>query len=111
MSDDGSRAGLDRAAAAYLERLAQAAAPAITELSPAEARAAKHAAVGELSGPTEAVGAVVERVIPGPVRLRVYKPLGEENAIPALVYLHRSGWVVGSLDSHDASRRALAART
>ena len=33
--------------------------------------------------------------------LRIYRPAGAAGALPALVFFHGGGWVVGSLDSHD----------
>lgn len=40
----------------------------------------------------------------GPVRLRLYRALGtgEAEILPALVFLHGGGWVLGNLDTHDA---------
>ena len=43
------------------------------------------------------------------IALRLYRPAGE-IALPLLVFLHGGGYVVGSLDSHDALCRDLAAR-
>jgi acetyl esterase len=54
---------------------------------------------------------VSDRVMPGPetaLRMRVYRPFGAEAAPPAIVYFHGGGWVVGDLDTHDGSCRALA---
>ncbi len=40
----------------------------------------------------------------GPIPVRGYRPIGIEagEVLPALVYLHGGGWVIGDLDSHDA---------
>lgn len=40
----------------------------------------------------------------GPVRLRLYRPAqtSAEAVLPCLVFMHGGGWVLGSLDSHDA---------
>jgi acetyl esterase len=54
---------------------------------------------------------VVERRIPGPagdIPVRIYRRLGRPEAVPAIVYLHGGGWVVGDLDTHDGSCRLLA---
>jgi acetyl esterase len=54
---------------------------------------------------------VTDRRIPGPeteLPLRVYRPFGSGHEPPAIVYFHGGGWVVGSLDSHDASCRLIA---
>jgi acetyl esterase len=47
---------------------------------------------------------------PGPVALRAYRPAGSkpEAALPALVYFHGGGWVIGDLDTHDVLCRQLA---
>lgn len=42
------------------------------------------------------------------VGLRLYRPLENHTAAPALVYFHGGGWVLGSLDSHDHICRMLA---
>jgi acetyl esterase len=51
----------------------------------------------ELAGP--------ERALP----IRIYRPLGSEGRrLPALVYLHGGGFVIGSIDQSDADCRWLA---
>jgi len=47
---------------------------------------------------------------PGPVALRAYRPLGAkaDEQLPALVYIHGGGWVIGDLDTHDVLCRQLA---
>ncbi len=60
-----------------------------------------------------------DRAIPGPngpIRMRIYRPaLPAEAApgasLPAFVFFHGGGWVIGSLDTHDGVCRALCART
>ena len=64
------------------------------------------------------------RTIPGPdggtpdIPIRIYRRFGSrdrrgraDRRPPAIVYFHGGGWVVGDLDSHDASCRLLAAVT
>lgn len=45
----------------------------------------------------------------GPVPLRAYRPLGSAPGavLPALVYFHGGGWVIGDLDTHDVLCRQL----
>jgi acetyl esterase len=43
----------------------------------------------------------------GPLGLRVYHPAPGER-LPAVVFLHGGGWVIGTLDSHDGLARRLA---
>lgn len=54
---------------------------------------------------------VVNRAIPGPesdLPVRIYRPFGLGATPPAIVFYHGGGWVVGDLDTHDGSCRALA---
>ena len=58
----------------------------------------------------EPVSTVEDRLIPGVAGkqpIRVYTPAGD-GPFPLLVYFHGGGWVVGSLNTVDASCRALA---
>ncbi len=102
---------LDPEVREYLDRLAAAGVPPVTELTPAEARRNTEAAAPGLFGTVEPIGAVVERTLPGPIRVRVYEPPGDERDRGVLVYFHGGGFVTGSLDSHDGVCRALAAAT
>lgn len=102
---------LDPDAERYLERLAALGAPPITELAPADVRLAAEATAAQVFGPTDAVGAVFDQALPGPVRTRVYQPAGGARDLPVLLYFHGGGWVAGSLDTHDGVCRALCART
>ncbi|MFC5187572.1 alpha/beta hydrolase [Actinomadura harenae] len=73
----------------------------LTELrSPVERRALPH--VGDLD-------------VPGPggaVPVRLYRPVPRAaGPLPALVYLHGGGWVLGGIESVDAACRDLAAET
>ena len=59
------------------------------------------------------VGEIIESSVEGPagpVPVRIYRP-GDERPLPALVYLHGGGWLVGNLDSHDKIMRLLALRS
>jgi acetyl esterase/lipase len=44
----------------------------------------------------------------GAIPLRLYRPA--RGVLPALIYFHGGGWVVGDLDSHDAICRQIAAQ-
>jgi len=45
----------------------------------------------------------------GLVRLRLLRPAGSAGTLPALVYFHGGGWVLGSPDTHDRLARDLLA--
>jgi acetyl esterase len=58
----------------------------------------------------EPVARVENRTIPGPageIPVRIYTPEGS-GPFPILVYFHGGGWVICSLDTHDALCRSLA---
>lgn len=58
---------------------------------------------------------VTDLLIPGPegapeLPVRVYRPYEEEparGAVPTVVFFHGGGWVLGSLDTHDSTARAM----
>jgi acetyl esterase len=78
-------------------------------MTPAEARAQTEATAAKAL--RKPVGAVEDRSIAAserPIGVRIYRP-DERAALPAIVYFHGGGHVVGSLDSHDATARALCA--
>lgn len=58
----------------------------------------------------ESIATVEDRAVAGPrgdVPVRVYRPELKDTP-PVLVYFHGGGWVLGSLETHDAICRALA---
>jgi acetyl esterase len=97
---------------ALLDGLAQAGGPAMTEVSPTEART-MFKALTAFDQP-EDVARVDDRLIPGPVDVpvRVYTPASAVGGdAPLLLWLHGGGWVIGDLDTADATARALANRS
>jgi acetyl esterase len=63
---------------------------------------------GEI-GPGDPVLDVADHQVPvdgGEITVRAFRPL--EGVLPAIVYFHGGGWLLGSLDSHEAVCRALA---
>ncbi len=90
----------------------RAAAPALHELTPEQARQTM-AAWRPQGLPLEPVVQVHDMVVPGPagdVPARGYLPNDDPRDLPTLVYFHGGGWVLGDLDSHDAVCRALCNR-
>jgi acetyl esterase len=87
--------------------------PPIWELALDEARHGVDAETLEMFGPVDEVAVVEDRLIDGPggpLRIRLYRH-AVAGPLPALVYFHGGGWVVGSLESHDPVCRAIALRT
>ena len=97
---------LDPQAQAVMDQVAALGFPPNHTVSPAEARAnnsARHRAPGP------EVSRVEDRSIPVPdseIPVRIYTPAGS-GPFPVLVWFHGGGWVVGDLDSADATARHL----
>ena len=86
---------------AMFEALAEEPGPAITELTPEQAREMYR--MMRPANPELVVGAVANRTIPGPhgdVPMRIYTPEGT-GPFPVLVNFHGGGWVFGDLDTAD----------
>jgi acetyl esterase len=96
-----------------LDLIKEAGRPPMQTLTPAEAREVSAKSRAVLQPPPPEVAAVEDLTCPGPsgeIRLRHYRGLGTapEAVLPALVYFHGGGWVIGDLDSHDQVCRTLA---
>jgi len=96
--------------AALLERAAASLLPPYYEVPAAVARRLYRDTRAALTPDPQAVESVRLLLTPGPVPVRAYRPAGagREEILPALVYLHGGGWVIGDLDTHDVVCRALA---
>ncbi len=99
--------------AALLERAAKSPLPPYCEVPPAVARRLYRDTRGPLTPDPPAVESSQLLLVPqadGPVPVRAYRPAGarKEEILPALVYYHGGGWVIGDLDTHDVVCRTLA---
>ena len=87
--------------------------PQLHEMSPAEARA-MFEAMRMAPAESPELQSVTDIKIPSPeghvIPARVYVPVGTSKP-PVCVYFHGGGWVIGSVESHDAPCRELAARS
>jgi acetyl esterase len=93
-------------AAKFLEELAARNPPAWSELPVAEAREL-FKSLDELFGAREPVQAVRDLQTTAGLHLRVYHPDSRRN-LPAVLYFHGGGWVLGDCDTHDSLCRRLA---
>ncbi|MFC0284075.1 alpha/beta hydrolase [Camelimonas abortus] len=104
---------LDPDARTVLNLMKAAGRPAMTTLSPMEAREAYRASRRAL-GPDAPDVALLEHFRAdgpdGAVPLRYYRPAGSDDfaTLPCLVYFHGGGWVIGDLETHDYVCRRLA---
>lgn len=93
-------------AQAFVDHLAREKPPGWEELGPEEARVAFNG-FGEFFGKGPQLDAVEDMVIDGDVPVRVYKP-GQAGDLPVVMFFHGGGWVLGSVETHDALCRHLA---
>ena len=98
---------LEPASQAFVEATANP--PFLYELTPAEARAVLD---DVQAAPIEKLP-VQERwiVVPadvGDVRVRIVRPYDAAGTLPAILYMHGGGWVLGNADTHDRLVRELA---
>jgi acetyl esterase len=100
---------LDPQVAMMLEQLNGLGAPPMHTLPVDEARAFASglAAMGLPSEPVAAIDDTKIGTPAGDLVVRVYRPEGE-GSLPALVYLHGSGWMYGDLEMSDTLCRRLA---
>ena len=79
------------------------------QLTPAELRQG-YASLSMVESKAE-MASVTDRVVPGPagdIPVRVYVPTDQPGPRPVLVYFHGGGWVIGDIDTHDGTARAVA---
>ncbi len=93
-------------AQAVLEHIASFGFPPITEVSPEKAREMRRAHVRPSAIDLHEIRAVNVGGVPA----RLYRP-SSDDGLGLLVYFHGGGWVVGDLETHDSTCRALAAES
>lgn len=101
---------------AVLDLIRLAGRPPFETLTPDEARQAYMASRNVLQTPPEDVAESRDGTVPGPlgpIGIRLYRPMGTaaSDVLPALVYYHGGGWMLGDLDSHDVICRRFANAT
>ena len=100
---------LDPQAKAVLAQIPPLGDEVMLALAPPMLRQAMAAMPGS-TGAVEAVARVENRTLPGPageIPVRIYAP-SDARGLPALVYFHGGGFVIGSLETHDGTCRSLA---
>jgi acetyl esterase len=103
---------LDRSAQSVLNAMASAGYPPLDQMEPVVARQAAAMGFKALQGPKAEVSAVRDLAAEGPagkIPLRIYRPRAADAAaaLPALVFFHGGGWVIGSIEMYDTLCRLL----
>ncbi|HEY1933350.1 MAG TPA: alpha/beta hydrolase [Acetobacteraceae bacterium] len=104
---------LDPDAQLVIDMIRAAGRPPFETLTPDEARQAYSNSRRILQPQPEDVAEVRNLAAPGPhgdIKLRLYRGLdtGATDKLPALIYYHGGGWLLGDLDSHDVVCRRFA---
>ncbi len=104
---------LDPDAEKLLAMMREAGRPPMETLSPEEARQGFKAGRAAVQPDPQDVAEVRDLSCTGPhgtIPLRSYRPLGTkiDEVLPALVYFHGGGWLLGDLESHDVQCRHYA---
>jgi|SRR5579871_518929 len=103
---------LDPVLQGFLAQMAAAPGPKMWDVTPKEGREA-FVALLQVAGPKDVPIGKTEDVSAagpgGPIPLRIYSPANvSSSALPALVYFHGGGFVIGDLDTHDGLCRMIA---
>ena len=101
---------LDPVAVNHLEMLARANLPSPAAGSVGEARELLVRRLALFPDCRPEVAHIEDRAVPGPTGdtpVRVYTP-ANRGPFPIIVYFHGGGWVIGSIETHDALARHLA---
>ena len=106
-------AELDPDAQRVLDLIRESGRPPYETLTPPEAREFYRAGRRILQPDPPEVAEVRNLEAPAPhgaIRLRLYRGIGTERgaALPAVIYFHGGGWVIGDLDTHDGVCRLIA---
>jgi acetyl esterase len=108
---DAAVSALDPQARAVIDLVVQSGRPAYHTLSPKDARQLFRDTRPAATPTPPEIGSVRNLVTDRAVPLRIYRPAGvpETTPLPAYVYFHGGGWVIGDLETHDVLCRQLTA--
>lgn len=107
---------IDPHAAKLLALIASSGLPTVEEQAPPQARESSRQRRAFSQPEPCVVGSVTEHQAPGPggpVPVRAYRPAAAlaTDVLPALMYFHGGGWVIGDRDSYDVLCRDLCQRS
>ncbi len=102
---------LDPHTAAFLHTLEQQAGPPLYTLAPHDARATLlniQQSIRIATPPADIEDRIINGGPTNQIPLRIVRPAGASSALPAILYLHGGGWVLGDATTHDRLIRELA---
>lgn len=105
--------GLEPEARTFLDKISRAQGPPIYKMSPADARAALTKVQQGTKVSLQPADIEDLSILGGPkgqVSLRIVRPEGSRETLPAILYFHGGGWVLGDVHTHDRLVRELANR-
>jgi acetyl esterase len=105
---------LEPQAKAVIDLVIKSGRPPYHQLSPKDARQMFRDTRPASTPPAPEIGTVKDLTAEGPagpIPLRLYRPKGvpASTALPALVFFHGGGWVIGDIETHDVLCRQFTA--
>ena len=100
---------LDPQVSTLLDQMEAQAGPSINQMTPEDARTMMRT-LGTLAKYPDERAPAHDRRIPGPageIPIRVYTPAASEP-LPVVVFFHGGGWVIGDIETHDATCQQIA---
>ena len=101
--------GVERNTQAFLEALAKGGGKPIEALSPTEARAVLVGAQVGAKLPPADVSEKTISVDGKPLKLTIVRPAGAKGVLPAFMFFHGGGWILGDFPTHERFVRDLVA--
>jgi acetyl esterase len=101
--------GVEHNTQAFLEALAKGGGQPLETLSPADAR---NVLIGAQKGATLPAADVSEKTITvdgQPLKLTIVRPVGAKGVLPAFMFFHGGGWILGDFPTHERFVRDLVA--
>jgi len=101
--------GVEHQTQAFLEALAKGGGQPLETLSPADARQVLVGAQAGAKLPPADVSEKTIQVNGQPLKLHIVRPAGAKGVLPAFIFVHGGGWILGDFPTHERFVRDLVA--
>jgi acetyl esterase len=101
--------GVEQTTQGFLEALAKGGGKPLETLSPADARAVLVGAQAGAKLPPADVSEKTITVDGKPIKLTILRPVGAKGVLPAFMFFHGGGWILGDFPTHERFVRDLVA--